>query len=224
MKLAAIKKWNYWHALVLLLGGIGAVSFSRLGILLMAGSLSFFVLVFSYVKQHKAIGYANAVTVLRLVLLVVLGYCFFTISNALAFAVALLIITLDGIDGFVARRFNETSDFGAYLDMETDTFFVAIFCTVYYLNGTLEWWIVPVGFMRSLYVGGILVFRLQDQREESTRFAKTIAVLLFVALLTPLVLPKVLYHPIAVVASILVAYSFLFSFWELILSTERGGE
>lgn len=215
MKLEAVKKWNNRHALIVLLAGTLTVFTHLLSILILTALLSFCTFTFLKLKESRFPGYANMTTLFRLSLLFLLGFFLFQLSPWLIASVALIILALDGVDGYLARRFKESSDFGAYLDMETDTFYVCLFCTFYYLNHQLGSWVLLVGYARYLYVGLILVFRLQAKKEKSTRFAKTIAVTLFTALLLPLVSAPNIYKPAMILAAILVIYSFGLSFWGL---------
>lgn len=212
MNLASIKKWNYQHAGFMLAAGLLTLLFQVLFILPLIAISSFSIFLVKYTQQSKAFGYANWVTSLRLVLLLLLGFFIFQIPAWVSLALGIVVLILDGLDGYLARKFDDTTDFGAYLDMETDTFFVCLFCTYYYLNEQLGGWVLAVGYMRYIYVGLILLFKLQGRKEKSTRFAKTIAVILFSALLMPLVLPSFLYQPAMIIATVLVLYSFGLSF------------
>lgn len=101
-------------------------------------------------------GAANAVTLLRSLL----G------GQVLALAIALLVgdsealvvlvgiavvaILLDGVDGLVARRTNNCSDFGARFDMEADAFLIMVLSA--YAAFTIGWWAVSIGLMRYGFV------------------------------------------------------------------------
>ncbi len=72
----------------------------------------------------------------------------------------------DGIDGWVARRFNQTSKFGAFIDPLADKFL--LLCGIVFLSafpwGGEEWrippWFVALVIARDcLIVGGIVVIR-----------------------------------------------------------------
>lgn len=220
-QIKTIKIWNTFHAIALILAGIGALLFQSVLPLLVFAFASFVIYIFYHLPILSAFrpfgGYANWVTFFRLILVFVLAYFFNRWSSNIIFLIALCITCFDGLDGYLARRHQQTSDFGGYLDMETDTFYVCILCFSYYLYGYLGWWILIIGGMRYLYVGLLHLFRLQNKKEKSTRFAKTIAVVLFVALLFPLVFPIGIYLPVVLMASFLILYSFFVSFrslWE----------
>lgn len=61
---------------------------------------------------------------------------------------ALLVLALDGVDGWLARRFDECSDFGARFDMEVDAGLIMVLClgaTAADLAGS---WVLLIGLMR----------------------------------------------------------------------------
>ena len=69
---------------------------------------------------------ANALTVVRLAIVVALPYWLAAISRAAFVALVASLLVLDGVDGRVARARREASDFGARLDMETDALTVMV--------------------------------------------------------------------------------------------------
>lgn len=72
---------------------------------------------------HPRLGLCNAVTLIRLALATALlaplaaGH----VPSWPAFALAAFALALDGIDGWLARRYGHTSEFGAWFDMEVDS-------------------------------------------------------------------------------------------------------
>lgn len=68
------------------------------------------------------------------------------------FIMAGLALTLDGIDGWLARRRGETSAFGARFDMIGDTFFAVVLslCTLRFT--TIGTWVLAVGLLRPAFV------------------------------------------------------------------------
>ncbi len=106
------------------------------------------------------IGLANALTFLRGVLLASLsGFLLLPQpTGALAWAPAYIYvtaITLDYVDGYVARRAGQVTALGQRLDMELDGIgiLVAVLLAVRY--GQLPWWYLVVGSARYLFLAGI---------------------------------------------------------------------
>jgi len=157
-------------------------------------------------------GYANWVSLFRLMLILFGGIMLSHWSLPACFVFFLLALCLDGLDGYLARKFDQSSDFGAYFDMETDAFYVAFLSMYWYLTDRVGAWVLFIGFLRYLYVLALKLFQLEKKKEKSTRFAKTIAVVLMSALLAPFVLPTTVYLSLIIIASILTLYSFGVSF------------
>lgn len=71
---------------------------------------------------HPTLGWANLVTVGRMALLAgLVSAAVGSVNPWIVVSVAGLILALDGVDGYLARRQNWVSDFGARLDMEVDS-------------------------------------------------------------------------------------------------------
>ena len=183
---------------------------------IIAGGISFFyywAVNFEALKAYKPFaGYANWITLLRLLLI------FFTVTgmNQIPdfgiFFIGLTIFVLDGLDGLIARKFKQESEFGAYFDMETDAFFVCIFTIIIYEKGLAGYWIIIPGFMRYLYGFIIWVTGKKNDEEIKSKIGPLIAGLFFSAVLTPFILPEKYYLPVLVVSSALLMLSFLYSF------------
>ena len=66
---------------------------------------------------------ANFITILRIILAIITVSLLFVQTvpvYILAFVLTVLVIWMDGLDGYVARKFNESSRFGAVLDILGD--------------------------------------------------------------------------------------------------------
>jgi phosphatidylglycerophosphate synthase len=147
------------------------------------------------------------VTGLRLIATLGIGSSYPFVSDEQIAVVALALILLDGVDGYLARKWESSSRWGAYFDMETDAFFVCLISSIHYLRGDLGLWILPIGYMRYLSVVGLRWMGRGAGREES-RWAQIIAGVLFASLITPFVFDNEIYLPCVVVASSLVIISF----------------
>lgn len=126
--------------------------------LALAGLVVLAVALFGPVQRSwLQLGAANGVTLLRALLVcllaAVLGAA--AIGDGLAwtlFAVAAAAFLLDGVDGWLARRRGETSDFGARFDMETDAFFLAMLSLLVVDLDKVGPWVLLSGLLRYLFV------------------------------------------------------------------------
>ena len=95
---------------------------------------------------------ANMITVLRFVLVPVVVYCLLTEQWRLAFAGFLVAGISDGVDGFVARHFNQRTKLGGYLDPMADKLLlVSVFVVLGFL-GELPLWLVILAVSRDALI------------------------------------------------------------------------
>jgi len=67
-------------------------------------------------------------------------------------SVALLVLALDGVDGWVARRLDQCTAFGARFDMEVDAALIMVLCLALWMSGQAEAWVLLIGAMRYAFV------------------------------------------------------------------------
>ncbi len=108
-------------------------------------------------------GWANRVTLLRAIIVIVLGAALFAPGlhpgdSWLVAALAGTALALDGVDGQLARHFDQTSDFGARFDMEVDAALILMLCLGLAIGGIVGIWVVLIGLMRYGFLLG-MVFR-----------------------------------------------------------------
>ncbi|MEE8210530.1 MAG: CDP-alcohol phosphatidyltransferase family protein [Acidiferrobacterales bacterium] len=117
----------------------------------------------SVVKQDERIMkfyyLPNAITLVRLGLVPV----FIVVLKAQDYTVALLVFAVaglsDGLDGFIAKRFNLVTRLGAILDPLADkVLLVSAYIMLTFLGHLPFWLVLTVGFRDLLIVGGYLVY------------------------------------------------------------------
>lgn len=64
----------------------------------------------------------------------------FLLENPLYRCIAIIIMATDFLDGYLARKYGKTSQFGAVLDPLMDKFFVVFAVTVFIMEGHLQVW------------------------------------------------------------------------------------
>jgi len=109
-------------------------------------------------RRHAApFGRASQVTLARsgLVAILVAALLQPTLYQELAWwlsGLALAALLLDGVDGWLARRFAEVSNFGARFDMEVDAALVLVLCLGLMVAGLAGPWVLAIGLMRYVFV------------------------------------------------------------------------
>ena len=154
-------------------------------------------------------GLANGITALRLAatltLLLISG------TWVIKLPLALAILALDGLDGWVARKCSLNSPFGEYFDKEVDAFFTLTLCLILFRDQHLQSWIMLPGVLRYLFVLYLKAARPPRNKETATRFGKFIGVLVLVTLMLCLLpLPRIC-SPLAQAATLALALSFAVS-------------
>ena len=101
---------------------------------------------------------ANLITLSRLVLLLIVARIFYLPPTpwALAsFVLVILIFVSDGLDGYIARKRNETSLFGALFDIAGDRIVELTLWIVAADNGLVPIWVPLVFIVRGVIVDTI---------------------------------------------------------------------
>lgn len=176
---------------------------------------------------HGALGWANRITLARAVLVALMAGAL--AANAFVgviwqwLAIAVIVLLLDGVDGWVARRTKSHSTFGARFDMELDALLILLLCGGLLRLESLGLWVLLIGGMRYLFVAaGWQFLWLSKPLFESFR-RKAVCVWQVVALL--LALTPLTSHFAASLLAISALLSLLYSFgvdvWWLYRKTKR---
>lgn len=99
--------------------------------------------------------FANIVTFFRMCLIPV---CLYLISEDFYFSAALLVAVfavLDGVDGYIARRYHQITKLGIFFDPLADKLFIILTVIYFTIKGFLPLWFVLAVFYRdfSLLMG-----------------------------------------------------------------------
>jgi phosphatidylglycerophosphate synthase len=159
-------------------------------------------------------GPANAVTTVRASLVALAaGLLFGPVESSVAggaVAAAMVSTTLDGVDGWLARRSSMSSEFGARFDMEIDALLGLVLSVLAWRHAKAGMWILLAGLFRYLFVAcGWLMPWLQSPLPPSRR-RQTVCVVQLVGLALVIVpaVPASVSAPIALVVLGALCYSF----------------
>ena len=209
-----------FHAALLLLCTLGLYYAGALYLLSLPAGFSFLLLLgLNWQAEQNACFLfhpANLVTFLRLALLFIIGLNFSQFPPLLVGLIALAILLMDGLDGYLARKYQTSSLFGEYLDMETDALYVLVMTCILYQMDYLGLWILALGLLRYVYFLVLKNVKSPEQKEARVFRARLIAVIFMASLSACLILPEFIYEPAVVIASALVVFSFGESFREAV--------
>ena len=98
----------------------------------------------------------NIITVIRFLLVPVTVNALLDGQMGLAFAAFLVAGISDGIDGWIARRFNMHTELGAYLDPLADkVLLVSVFVMLGFMGELPKWLVIATVSRDALIVGGV---------------------------------------------------------------------
>ena len=155
-----------------------------------------------------AFGRANLVTAARLALLLALPLLPADGSPLWPIAGGLVVLLSDGLDGWLARRYELSSEFGEFFDKETDALFLLVICLMTAHRGYLPDVVVGLGTLRYLFVVALFVIQPNTGKEYRSSWARVIYVLAVLALLAAFLPYPAFTLPLVALASAALIYSF----------------
>lgn len=141
---------------------------------------------------HNELGWCNLVTLLRLVLVGVLGIVVLVkiVPSWTTFALAIITLCLDGVDGWFARKQGLVSTFGARFDVEVDACLALVLAIYAATNGAAGLFVVLLGLPH--YVFWIAQKWLPWLRQDlPARFSRKVVCVFQIVALAALQLPVV---------------------------------
>jgi phosphatidylglycerophosphate synthase len=203
-------RWSEYHAIAMVAGTIAVLAGWPFWLLMLLTILSFASLVWGCRQSwrvHGTFGAANALTSARLLGTAALPTTVVLHPLAVA-ALALTLFALDGVDGWLARKLARASEFGEYLDKETDAFLMLVLCLLLYTSGRLGAWILLPGVLRYGFVLFVAFARPPAQKERRTASGRWIYVGMTSALIAAFTPFPSLYGPFAALMTLVLLYSF----------------
>ena len=161
---------------------------------------------------YPRFGAANVVTLCRAILTVgLIAIAAWPPTTTLAWVAgwtAGLIAALDGVDGWLARREQMTSRFGARFDMETDAALLLVLSVLAWRYEKAGPWVLLIGLMRYLFVIAGRALPWLTGPLTPTRRGRVVAVVQMVTLAVVLVVPRPVASAALATALALLVWSF----------------
>ncbi len=110
---------------------------------------------------------ANKLTLMRVVLIpVFLLFLYLNFPDASIAALAVFIIAslTDFLDGYIARKYNQVTDFGKFADPLADKMLVLSAMCWFVQNGAMSGWILAVVLFREFAVSGMRLIAVEQGR------------------------------------------------------------
>jgi len=112
------------------------------------------------VAAARAINLPNLFTFVRLALTPFVAVSILAGNSERALILFFLAGISDGLDGFLARRLDKITAFGAYLDPVADKILLATIYISLGAAGAIPWWMVGVVFGRDILILGMVAWGL----------------------------------------------------------------
>jgi cardiolipin synthase len=96
----------------------------------------------------------NALTLLRFCLIPLIVVLIQAGEFRIAFFVFVIAGLTDAVDGYIARRFSQQSELGAYLDALADKLLIATSVIALFAAGALPYWLVVLVIFRDIMIVG----------------------------------------------------------------------
>lgn len=110
---------------------------------------------------------ANKITIFRVILIpvfLVLMYLRFPGHTYWAFGVFVLASLSDFVDGYIARHYNQVSNFGKFVDPLADKMLVLSAMCFFIENGQMPGWAVAIVLFREFAVSGLRLIAVEQSR------------------------------------------------------------
>lgn len=158
-------------------------------------------------------GTANLLTALRGVLLLGVAGASDVLPPYVSLSLGILILVLDGLDGYYARKHHTVSAFGDVLDKEVDALFVLTFAIIIVDQQWAGSWILLPGLLRYGYVVGLSLSEHPPSPTGPSFRRRFVGMWLMGTLLAPFALPSVVYTPALIFATVTTSVSFMIDFY-----------
>ena len=105
---------------------------------------------------------ANKITMLRIILIPVFLLLAYTGKMIPALAVYIVACLTDFVDGYIARHYNQISNFGKFMDPLADKMLVLAAMCFFVENGQMAGWAVAVVLFREFAVSGMRLLAVEQ--------------------------------------------------------------
>lgn len=141
------------------------------------------------ITRKELLTVPNIITLSRIPLIILL---LFALSTKWRYPLFLLIVFTDGIDGWAARRLDQTSEFGAVLDPAIDKITALVLFFALFPRVDLGWSYAFLFFLRDIFILGltpVIIYKVSLDRDEikARKLGKVVTNLQFFAMLAFLI-------------------------------------
>ncbi len=149
----------------------------------------------------------NYLSLARLLMSPIIGHFLYWGNKPLALLLIIIAYLLDVVDGYVARKFNQVSEFGKIIDPIADKVMYAFIAFALLMNNLLPMWFFVFYVLRDLLIllGGFLFAKKIKEVPSANIWGKISAFSVAIALLG-VILEIEYFNPFALLISLLLSY------------------
>ncbi|MBE5761724.1 MAG: CDP-alcohol phosphatidyltransferase family protein [Clostridiales bacterium] len=125
----------------------------------------------------------NILTVLRFIMVPVMAGLYITDHNTAALIVFLLASLTDLLDGYIARKFNQITDWGKVMDPLADkVMLLTVLCCFYFVDHAIPLFVLLIALIKecAMVVGGVFLYKKRDIVVYSKLYGKLATGLFFI--------------------------------------------
>jgi uncharacterized membrane protein YbhN (UPF0104 family)/phosphatidylglycerophosphate synthase len=167
-------------------------------------------------------GAPNLITTARLIMTMGLLFAYGRHPGWQLAATAGFILSLDVVDGWVARKTGLSSAFGASYDVEADALLVMTIAMLLFSRGTAGPWVLLAGLLRYVYVLAPALFPTPLGQAPRSRHGRIVYVTLLTCFMLALVIEGPRGRLLALAGTIVISASFAHSFWQRYAGTREA--
>ncbi len=181
-------------------------------------AFSFFYLFFHHHPKKSTTpiflsSYANQVTAIRFIISSVTVLFLDQLPELFSFGLFGFAVLLDGLDGFLAQKYDQMSEIGGLFDKTVDAYFVVLLAFILVQKYEVSFWFLSIGYLHYGYELLVLGLGWQHLVTPKNPIGQYAAAFLFISLLSPFILSPSWYFPIVYFAAAFVGLSFGWSFY-----------
>ena len=133
--------------------------------------------------MKKLLNLPNILTILRMLMIPVFAKMYYSDQQAASMLVFLLASATDLLDGYLARKWNQVTDFGALMDPLADKIFVTTIMLILVEYQLIAAWVAAVVICREFMVTGLRLLAVKQGKVISAdKFGKLKTVLQMIML------------------------------------------
>ena len=213
-------RWSLFNSLGSLLATWVCLQLQTALPLVLFSTVSFTLLWWSHFSRSKqqnafSAGPANWITASRFMIIAYVMSFFEVLPIPILVMLLTIAVLMDVLDGYIARRTNTQSAFGALFDMEVDSFYVLAMGLYFWFTTDFGLWLLIPGCIRYVYDVVRILYVDREFQPKRQSYAVVLAGINFVLLLLALWVPSDLALLILLISLFVVCVSFGRSFRDL---------